>query len=66
MDINHNQAPALSLLSIMSSILSWITFADAQYVLSFAVTIVGMISGIFAMRYYYYAGNKMKNDKPDK
>jgi hypothetical protein len=55
------QAPALSLLSICSSILSWISFAEAQYMLSFGATIIGILSGCFAIRYYYYAGNEKRN-----
>lgn len=57
---HHPHAPAYSTISIMSMILSWITFAEAQYIISFLVSIIGMLSGIFAIRYYYYAGNEKR------
>jgi hypothetical protein len=57
----HQQAPAFSILSITSSVLSWISFMEAQYLLSFGVSIIGILSGIFAIRYYYYAGNQKRN-----
>ena len=58
----QSNAPALSLLSIMSSIFSWITFAEAQYFLSFIVTLIGIFSGLMAIRYYWYAGNEKKRN----
>jgi hypothetical protein len=58
----NNNAPALSLLSILSSILSWISLAEAQYLLSFGVTLIGIVSGLMAIRYYYYAGNEKKQN----
>ena len=58
--MNHH-APTFSILSIMLTVLSWITLIDAQYFLSFIVTILGIVSAIFAIRYYYYAGNEKKN-----
>lgn len=62
MSHDHPSAPAFSMLSIISSILSWITFVDAQYFLSFTVSVIGILSGIFAVRYYYYAGNEKKRN----
>jgi hypothetical protein len=58
---DNPQAPAFSILSIASSVLSWISFMEAQYFLSFGVSIIGILSGIFAIRYYYYAGNQKRN-----
>lgn len=59
--MTNNEAPTFSVLSIISGILSWITLANAQYFISFLVSIVGLISGIAAIRYYWYAGNEKKN-----
>jgi hypothetical protein len=65
MEINNN-APAFSALTITSTILSWVTLFNAQYFLSFVLTIVGIVSGIFAIRYYYFAGElKKKQLKED-
>lgn len=59
---NHH-APVLNMvISLISTILTWITFYGAQYALSFCLTCIGIVSGIFAIRYYYYAGNE-KRDK---
>jgi len=59
--MTNNEAPTFSVLSIISGILSWITLANAQYFISFLVSIVGLISGIAAIRYYWYAGNEKRN-----
>lgn len=61
MEINNQDAPTFTLISIVCSIISWISIMQAQYVLSFAVSIIALISGIFAIRYYYYAGNYKRN-----
>ena len=59
---NHH-TPALNMvISLISTVLTWVTFYGAQYLLSFCLTVIGIISGLFAIRYYYYAGNE-KRDK---
>jgi purine-cytosine permease-like protein len=66
MDNNHH-SPVSIMLTITTTILSWLTFYNAQYFMSFILTCIGIISGLFAIRYYYYAGNekrnKLKNNK---
>jgi len=62
----QNNAPALSLISIMSSILSWISFAEAQYIVSLTVSLIGILSGIMAIRYYWYAGNEKRSNLKNK
>ena len=69
MEFNQHHTPIISLiLSIFSGILSWLSLNDAQYFVSFCASIIALISGILAMRYYYYAGeekrkNQLKSDK---
>ena len=58
-DHNYN-APIYSLITFITSVMSWITLINAQYFLSFLLTIVGIISGIFAIRYYYFAAEVKK------
>jgi len=53
-------APAFTFMSIISSILSWVTLINAQYFLSFSLTILGIVSSIFAIRYYYFAAEEKK------
>jgi len=53
-------APAFTFMSIISSVLSWITLINAQYFLSFSLTILGIVSSIFAIRYYYFAAEEKK------
>jgi len=60
METTHSNAPSLTILSIFLNVISWLTLLNAQYLLSFTVTILGAISAIFAIRYYYYAGNEKK------
>jgi len=62
MDNNSHYAPLLNvLISITTTFLTWITYADAQYFMSFMLSIIGIISGVFALRYYYYAGNEKRD-----
>lgn len=62
MDNNSHHAPLLNMIiSIVTTFLTWITYADAQYLMSFMLSIVGIVSGLFALRYYYYAGNEKRD-----
>lgn len=67
---NHSHSPLSVLLTIMTTILSWLTLLNAQYLMSFILTCIGIVSGIFAIRFYYYAGNEkreiLKNNKYEK
>jgi purine-cytosine permease-like protein len=58
---NSNQSSLSILVTLSTSILSWLTFYNAQYFMSFVLTCIGIVSGIFAIRYYYYAGNEKRN-----
>jgi purine-cytosine permease-like protein len=64
---NQNHSPFSVLLTFATTILSWLTFYNAQYFMSFILTCIGIVSGLFAIRYYFYAGNekrnKLKNNK---
>lgn len=60
MDQHHNNA-GYTMLSILSGMLSWVTLANAQYMISFTASIVALASGLMALRYYYYAGNHKRN-----
>jgi len=67
---NHNHSPFSVLITIMTTVLSWLTLLNAQYFMSFVLTCIGIVSGVFAIRYYYYAGNEkreiLKNNKNEK
>jgi len=67
---NHNHSPFSIMLTIMTTFLSWFTLLNAQYFMSFVLTCIGIVSGIFAIRFYYYAGNEkreiLKNNKNEK
>jgi len=61
MDINNNNhAPVQTMITIFTAIFSWITLVDAQYILSFCLTLAGIVNVMFAIRFYYYAGNEKK------
>ena len=46
--------------SILFNVITWITLVQAQYFVSFITTVLGAISAVFVIRYYYYAGNEKK------
>ena len=57
----HHSAPIVNMfISLISTVLTWITLYDAQYFLSFTLSCIGIVSGIFAVRYYYFAGNEKR------
>ena len=62
----ESNSPGSITVTLLSSILSWITLFNAQYILSFILTCIGIISGVFAIRYYYYAGNERRNKLKNK
>jgi len=62
MSNNYETAPITFLSAISLNVISWITLVDAQYFVSFIATILGAISAIFVIRYYYYAGNEKKHN----
>ena len=63
---HHHSGFAFTLITILSSILTWVTLVDAQYVLSFVLTCMGIISASLAIRYYWYAGNLKRNQIKEK
>jgi hypothetical protein len=63
---HHQNGVAFTFVTIMSTILTWVTLVDAQYVLSFVLTCMGIISASLAIRYYWYAGNLKRNQIKDK
>jgi len=61
---NDIQPPILSVfITFATTILSWVSLINAQYALSFILTAIGIVSGVFAIRYYYHAGNYMKQKR---
>lgn len=63
MEGSNQHTPVINMvLSMVSTVLTWITFYDAQYFLSFALSCIGIVSGIFAVRYYYFAGNEKREN----
>lgn len=58
MDTHSNAAGSLCL-SILTTILAW-TIQDIEGYLRVGATIVAIISGALAARYYWYNGNKAK------
>lgn len=67
---NNQHSPLSILLTFSASALSWLTLLNAQYLMSFVLTCIGIVSGIFAIRFYWYAGNEkreiLKNNKYEK
>jgi hypothetical protein len=63
-DFSYPISAALSLLSV---VIAWISLRDAQIVIAIIASVVAIVSGLFAVRYYYYATKEKKknltNDK---
>lgn len=62
MDINQTNShyPILSVItSILSTMLAW-SIKDVQVYASLFATSVAIISGVLAIRYYWFAGNEKK------
>lgn len=62
MDINQTNShyPILSVItSILSTMLAW-SIKDVQVYASLFATLVAIISGVLAIRYYWFAGNEKK------
>jgi len=53
-------APIYFFMAIVLNVISWVTLVDAQYLVSFVATVLGAISAVFVIRFYYYAGNEKK------
>lgn len=49
------KAAISTLVSGLSTYLAWISFLDAKDIAGFAATLIACLSGIFAIRYYYFA-----------
>ena len=62
MDINQTNShyPILSVItSISSTMLAW-SIKDVQVYASLFATLIAIISGVLAIRYYWFAGNEKK------
>ena len=56
----HGTAPVYFFMAVVLNVISWVTLVDAQYLVSFIATVLGAISAVFVIRFYYYAGNEKK------
>jgi hypothetical protein len=63
MDLNNNHpSPTYPIVSILSTLIAW-TFKDLQVVLGLFASLVAIVSGIMAIKYYWTAIEKLKNGK---
>ena len=53
-------APINLLISILSTIMAFITLHDAQTLLALVSAFIAILSGFFAARYYYYGSREKK------
>lgn len=60
-NIQHSGSARLSILMFAVSALSFITKSNVAWGIGICSGLVAIISGIMAIRYYYYATKKMKN-----
>lgn len=73
MQESTTHAPASLSISILSTIIAFISVRDMQTVLTFISAGVAIISGILAARYYYFSSKekkllikKLENEKDNK
>lgn len=50
------------LVSILMGVFAWVGALDFSEVLKIAAGLVSVVAGIMAIRYYYYATKKIKNN----
>jgi hypothetical protein len=60
-DVQHSGSARLSFAMTLVSILSFISKSNVAWGIGVGSGLVAMISGVMAIRYYYYATKKMKN-----
>lgn len=58
---NHQPNPTYALVSIVSTILAW-TIKDIQVVMGLLASAVAIVSGVLAIKYYWTAIEKMKDN----
>jgi len=62
----HNNQPILAIIStsisIFSASIALITLKDLQIAVGFIASLIAIISGCFAIRYYYYSTKKIKDN----
>lgn len=52
----------LTIASIINAWIAWVTLKNLQIGMALVASATAMVSGIFAIRYYYYATKKAKKD----
>jgi hypothetical protein len=61
---NNNQHPVgaavSSTVSLLSALFAIITMESVQMYLTMSASVIAIASGVFAIRYYYHATNKIK------
>lgn len=58
---NQHTSPLMStVLSILSTVWAFISIANLQTVMAIVASCVAMVSGFFAIRYYWYATKEKK------
>jgi uncharacterized membrane-anchored protein len=64
MDNNGTPGSGLvaSIVSVFSGIMAWISLKDTQVIITIIAGMVGIASGIFAIRYYIYATREKKQN----
>jgi hypothetical protein len=59
-EMAHNQADLSATISLLSAV---VTISTVQPIVSLCAGLVAIVSGIFAIRYYYWKTKNLKNDK---
>jgi len=59
---NHSGAPIPTLLSLMFGFFALITMKDVQVWVSISAGVIGLVSGCFAIRYYFLAIKEKKRN----
>ena len=59
-EMAHHQADLSATISLLSAV---VTISTVQPIVSLCAGLVAIVSGIFAIRYYYWKTKNLKNDK---
>jgi hypothetical protein len=60
LEMAHHQADVSATVSVLSAV---VTISSVQPIVSLCAGLVAIISGIFAIRYYYWKTKNIKNGK---
>lgn len=57
---HHSDGLVSTLICVFSTVFAWVSIKDVQTIAAIVASLVAVVSGGFAIRYYYHATKKLK------